>query len=207
VRVVPNLYPAFEHQEVVIHSPRHAVSFAQLSEHETALVAEAWRLRAGAARMQGFGYVHALINEGRAAGASLSHTHSQVVWLREEPPAVIAERGQGCGVCSLVFRAENVIFERDGLIALCPAAGRAPYELLLAPTGHGDGPFDIWLDGALALLAEMLGAWNAWLHADGHPHIEVVPRIGVFAGVELGAGIWVNIVPPEDAAARLREAV
>jgi UDPglucose--hexose-1-phosphate uridylyltransferase len=43
--------------------------------------------------------------------------------------------------------------------------------------------------------------WNAWLHAD---HIELVPRLTVLAGVELGAGIYVNAVAPEEAAAALR---
>ena len=41
----------------------------------------------------GLGYLHALVNEGRAAGASLAHSHSQLVWLDDEPPAVAAETG------------------------------------------------------------------------------------------------------------------
>ena len=45
---------------------------------------------------------------------------------------------------------------------------------------------------------------NAWLHA--RRHLEVVPRLSVLAGVELGAGIYVNTVAPEDAAAALRSA-
>ena len=47
---------------------------------------------------------------------------------------------------------------------------------------------------------------NAWLHDRGHWHIEVVPRLTVFAGIELGAGIYVNALAPEDAAAALRDA-
>ena len=41
---------------------------------------------------------------------------------------------------------------------------------------------------------------------DGHWHLELVPRLTVLAGVELGAGIYVNAVPPEDAAEALRGA-
>jgi len=44
--------------------------------------------------------------------------------------------------------------------------------------------------------------WNAWLHGD---HLELVPRLNVLAGVELGAGIYVNTVAPEDAAAAVRD--
>jgi UDPglucose--hexose-1-phosphate uridylyltransferase len=48
---------------------------------------------------------------------------------------------------------------------------------------------------------------NAWLHDQGHWHIEIVPRLTVFAGIELGAGIYVNSLAPETAAAALRDAV
>jgi len=83
VRVVPNLYPAFERQEVVVHSPRHVRSFAELRDDEVAAVAEAWQARRDAARGEGFDYVHALINEGAAAGSSLPHSHSQLVLLHD----------------------------------------------------------------------------------------------------------------------------
>ena len=46
---------------------------------------------------------------------------------------------------------------------------------------------------------------NAWLHDHGHWHLEVLPRLTVFGGIELGAGIYVNSVAPEEAAAELRE--
>jgi UDPglucose--hexose-1-phosphate uridylyltransferase len=48
--------------------------------------------------------------------------------------------------------------------------------------------------------------WNAWLHLGSHWHMEVVPRLTVFAGLELGAEIYVNVVAPESAAKALREA-
>ncbi len=46
---------------------------------------------------------------------------------------------------------------------------------------------------------------NAWLHTGRRWHIEVVPRLTVLAGIELGAGIYVNTVAPEEAAEQLRE--
>ncbi len=44
---------------------------------------------------------------------------------------------------------------------------------------------------------------NAWLHDSDDWHVEVLPRRAVLAGVELGAGIYVNPVAPEEAARRL----
>ena len=48
VRVVPNLYPALERQEVVVHSRQHIRSIAEADGDELELIAEAWRRRAAA---------------------------------------------------------------------------------------------------------------------------------------------------------------
>jgi UDPglucose--hexose-1-phosphate uridylyltransferase len=205
-RVVPNLYPAFERQEVVVSSPRHVRSLGELTREETDAVAQAWSGRAAAARAEGFPYLHALLNEGRDAGASLPHAHTQLVWLRETPPLVAAERG-------LALDGE-LVAERDGLVLVCPRVSRLPYELLIAPAkAEGDAFASPLLPAALDLLAdavrrvhEVEGAvpLNAWLHDTGHWHLEVLPRLAVLAGIELGAGIYVNALPPPEAAARLR---
>lgn len=207
---MPNLYPAFERQEVVVHSPRHVRTFAELSDEEVGAVAAAWTDRRRAAREAGFGYLHALVNEGAAAGSSLPHSHSQLVWLREEPPALAAE--QAGAVAELTAREDLAVVRRDGLVAVVHPAGRLPYESLVAASG-GDA-FD--LAAALGILRELVrrlraaeGAvpWNAWLHDGAEPHLELVPRLSILAGVELGAGIHVNTVAPEDAAAALRAVI
>ena len=219
LRVVPNLYPALERQEVVIHGPVHVRSLADLDDGLLALVGEAWRLRARAGRDQGLPHLHALVNEGRDAGASLPHSHSQLVWLPEEAPAVRAERGNGeCRLCALLARervdGRRLVAERDGCIALCPPAGRMPYELLVTPLAHEEDGFESpFLVAALSLTAAMLRRLrsvegprplNLWLHGGDHWHLEVLPRLTVLAGLELGAEVYVNSLPPEEAAARLR---
>ena len=207
---------------MVVHSPRHVRSFAELTNQEIGFVAGAWSERAAAAQAEGFRYVHALLNEGRDAGASLAHSHSQLVWLREPPPAVIAERtGDSCGVCELLARERSDralgIGEADGLVMLVAYGGRLPYELVIAGQHSGESAFEagVGLEMALGLLTDGLRALravegpvpvNAWLHDGEHWHIEVVPRLSVLAGVELGAGIYVNTLAPEEAAERLRGA-
>ena len=212
MRVVPNLYPAFERQEVVVHSPRHVTSVADLSETELSAVAGAWKARALAAREEGFSYVHAVVNEGRAAGASLLHSHSQLVWLKSAPPAVAVERHEDCAVCGLLVD-ESLELEPGVVVH---RAGRAPYELLIAAAEHDEQGFESpllpWALKAAARWIRRLHSiegrvpLNAWLHAEGHWHLEVMPRLTVFAGVELGAGIYVNPLPPEQAAQSLRQA-
>ena len=180
-----------------MHSPRHVRTFAELSDDEVAAIAVAWQARRQAALDEGFAYVHALINEGAAAGSSLPHSHSQLVWLRERPPEVARETGTATELLR-----ELVVAERGSMRAAVHRAGRLPYETLI-----GGEPFE--LEDALLLLRDVVGRiralegalpWNAWLHEG---HLELVPRLSVLAGVELGAGIYVNTVAPEDAAAAL----
>ena len=220
VRIVPNLYPAFAHHEVVVHTPRHVRSIADLTEEELGAVAAAWRARAAALRAGGAPYVQALVNEGRAAGASLAHTHSQLVGLPAEPPAASLESDGRCRLCDVLASERDDparhVLERDGVVVHAAYAGRLPYELLVAPVEHEADAFtSAALTTALTLAAEAVRRLvavegrvplNAWLHDGNHWHLEIVPRLSVLAGLELGAGIYVNTLAPEEAAERLRNA-
>lgn len=197
VRVVPNLYPALERQEVVVHSRRHVRSLAELEGDEPELVAEAWQRRAAAVP----GYVHALVNEGRKAGSSLPHSHSQLVWLPESPPARARPRLE-------------VFAEVDGLVVGCPWASRLPYETVIAPEQPDpSGIASTLLGPAVRRLVAVVGRLhavegpvplNAWLEHDAHDwRLVLLPRLTILAGLELGAGIFVNTLPPEEAARRL----
>lgn len=228
VRVAPNLYPAFERQQVVIHSPDHVRSLGDLSGGQLALIVEAWARIAEEAWSEGFDHLLVFVNEGEAAGASRHHSHSQTVWLDREPPQIAAEaprlRRDGCALCALLADlppalrlAERELEQGTVLLAVSPT-GRAPYELLIAPSEHLADAFGETeqLAAALALAADGIRRLNAvegptpfnlWLHnfqGDGHWHLELVPRLSGFAGMELGAGIYVNTLAPEEAAARLR---
>jgi len=202
VRVVPNLYPALERQEVVVHGPEHHRSLAEVRDTTLDLVAEAWQRRAH----DNGGTMFAFVNEGADAGASLPHSHSQLAWLPAAPPAVAAERGPG---------EVDTVLERDGLVAGCPRASRAPFEVQIAPErAEPSGLTSDLLGAALRLLAELVRRvrhaqdtdvpFNAWLHDGAHWHLELVPRTTRLAGLELGAGVYINALAPEDAAAKLR---
>jgi len=196
VRVVPNLYPAFARQEVVIHSPRHVRTFADLLDDEVEAVAQAWEARRETVAT---GYLHACINEGRAAGSSLAHSHSQLVWFAEPPPEVAREHGP------VPLEDELVFAERDGIRAAAHPAGRLPYESLIAGERFDLHVVLLLLRETVQRLRAVEGPvpWNAWLHPG---HLELVPRLNVLAGVELGAGVYVNTVAPDDAARALRGA-
>jgi UDPglucose--hexose-1-phosphate uridylyltransferase len=197
VRVVPNLYPALERQEVVVHSRRHVRSIAELDDEEVRLVGRAWQRRA----TDNPGNVFALVNEGRQAGSSLPHSHSQLAWLPEPLPTYARPRGEP-------------FLESEGFVVVCPWASRLPYETVIAPAE----PNGTWLQGAalgdallllrriVRRLHELEGAvpLNAWLEYDEHDwRIVLLPRLTILAGLELGAELFVNTLPPEEAAERL----
>lgn len=192
VRVVPNLYPAFERQEVVIHSPEHVRSFAELDDEQVALVAEAWTER------NDDGGAIALINEGRLAGASLPHSHSQLVWT-DVPPEPLERLPE--------LLSQYELARRGNVVSAVHPLGAGPYECLVGPLGGDD------LANGLILLRDLarrlhtvagMRPWNAWLHHGPPGHLHFVPRLTALAGLELGAGVYVNIVPPEQAAEALR---
>ena len=108
-----------------------------------------------------------------------------------------------------------MVTEPGGLVAWCPWVSRLPYECAIAPVEpEADGFASALLAPALQLLAELIrrlhelegpAPLNAWLHNNETGwRLVLLPRLTVFAGLELGAGIYVNTLPPEEAASRLR---
>ena len=179
----------------MIHSPDHIRSFAWLDDDHVALVAEAWERRMA----DEGGSVLAFVNEGRLAGSSLPHSHSQLVWLDlpDEPTEQLPR-----------LLEQHPVLHRGDVVAAVHPVGAAPYESLIGPHAR-EGEL---ADGLLLLRdlvrrlqgLEGLRPWNAWLHPGPPWHLHVVPRLTALAGIELGAGIYVNVMPPQRAAERLR---
>ena len=222
-RVVPNKFPAIQGQEVVVHGPAHVVAFSEVTTDAIAAVAEAWRRRHEHHRSAGAAWVMVAVNEGPAAGASLDHSHSQVIPFDQVPPAVALQQAAfegGCRLCAAVgIEDARTVLRRDGLRIFAPAWSRFPYELWIVPDAHRPDP--AWgelaavLGEAVRRLRGVLGvdlAWNAVVYAapvgaaDWHWHAEIWPRLAVAASVEFGAGMWVQISDPDVVSAELRSA-
>jgi UDPglucose--hexose-1-phosphate uridylyltransferase len=225
--------PASGAHEVIVHAPEHVTSLADLRAEQLAIAIDAWRARLSAHPEAA--YLHLIVNEGLAAGASLEHTHAQLYGLPFVPALVARERERftahntrtmgGCLLCDLlqeeVRRNERVVAVDEHAVLLAPYASRMPYELQLVPRKHALSildydvpPADLLLDG-LARLKRALGGLpplNLWLRSAPrgaehfHWRIDVLPRITHLAGLELGAGVAVNVYPPERVAQDLREA-
>jgi UDPglucose--hexose-1-phosphate uridylyltransferase len=224
IRVVPNKYPALPGHEVVVHGSAHAVAIVDTAPGVLEQALLMWGRRRDVHRAAGSEVLLAGINEGAGAGASLPHSHSQLVPFAEAPPDQVRRAeafAEGCPLCHLLGEADGrTVTEAEGLRALCPPWSRLPYELLVMPEQHAAEVGDREaLARAVRTLAAKLRAvfgadlsWNAMLHeapltgGDWHWHLELTPRLTVWGLIELGAGVWVNVVDPLDAAATLRDA-
>jgi UDPglucose--hexose-1-phosphate uridylyltransferase len=220
--------------EVVVNAPQARVSLSQLEPAQVATAVEVWRARIRHHTERGAAYVHVIVNERQEAGASLPHTHAQVYALPFVPAQVARERERfgahatrtmggnllGDLVQEEVRRRERIVAVDDEAVLIAPYASRLPFQLMLAPRRpqprfEDDSAGAALLHDALTRLARRFGApppLNLWVRTapPGTEHfgwrIDIQPRLTHLAGLEMGAGVNLNIVAPELAAAELRDA-
>ena len=255
VRVVPNKYPAFSGtdpmvvshlgpvftqapasgvHDVIVLSPDHNVSWADIDADHSARIMAAIRARMLEHSAQaGLRYSQAVVNSGREAGASIEHPHGQLMSMPFIPGEAANElagfaRFQGnCLLCAVIDAesevSHRIVYEDSRVVMLCPFWSGTPYEMLLIPRAHETHLYaaqeqDLAAIGAsvqlaLASLRSRLGdvAYNLMFHsapfrttADFHWHVHVVPKISTRGGFEMGSGVLINVVPPERAAEDLK---
>jgi UDPglucose--hexose-1-phosphate uridylyltransferase len=183
----------------------------------------------------GLRYSQAIVNQGREAGASLEHPHGQLMGIPFVPREITDEQAGfarfagNCLLCTTVDAEESagnrVVYADDDVLVVCPFWSGAPFEMLVLPRHHGAhlaqaSPTDLAAVGralqrGLAALRSTLGdvAYNVIFHSapyktagDFHWHAHVVPKATTVAGFELGTGVVINVVSPEEAASTLRPA-
>jgi UDPglucose--hexose-1-phosphate uridylyltransferase len=133
-----------------------------------------------------------------------------------------------CPYCAMLEQElesdSRVVMATDNFVLLCPYASRFPFEMCLLPRRHASrfeeqstdelNELAHVLKEALSRLGTVLDqpAYNYYLHTaplhEGqlrhyHWHMEIFPRLAQLAGFELGGGMFINPVPPEQAARML----
>jgi UDPglucose--hexose-1-phosphate uridylyltransferase len=225
--------PATGAHEVVINGPQPVSSLLELPPDQLETAMRVWAERIAA--HDEASYVHVIVNEGKEAGASLPHTHAQLYALPFVPAAVARERErftayrdrtQGRNlledlVQEEVRRRERVFAIDDEAVALCPYAARMPFHVQVVPRrpagrfGEGGPTGARLLHEVLERLRAVLGhvpPFNAWVRTLPRGaeswcwRIELQPRLAQLAGLEVGTGVHLNVLAPEDAAERLRQA-
>lgn len=221
--------------EVFVFSPDHSMRLDMFSDEKITELMVALKSRFIAhAATPNIRYTQAIVNHGREAGASLSHPHGQLLGLPFVPGEILEEERAferfkgGCLVCTTVeaeSQGERFVLENQHVSVVCPFWSSSPYELLLMPKQHHQhlteasdaalAAMGIAIRDALSHLVSALGdiAFNlvfhtAPAHHEGmyHWHVHLWPKLTTAAGFERGTGVMINIVPPEDAASKLRSA-
>lgn len=188
VRVVPNKYPALVIEgdlakegvglydqmngigahEVIIETPHHDEKFADFSVEDMAKVFRSYKERIlDLGKDPRFKYVMVFKNHGQAAGASLEHSHSQLIALPILPEMIVSEL-QGakshydykerCVFCDIIRQEiktkERVVCQNDSYITITPFAPRTPFEMWVLPKKHAS-KYSLMDDSALYELADI----------------------------------------------------
>lgn len=224
---------AYGTQEVIIESRDHSKEMAELSEAEIENILRMYASRtAELQKNDKIDYILCFKNQGSKAGASIVHAHSQVFASHVIPPDVHAELGLAqnyevkhkiCAYCDIVkkeMKTERKIFEDKNVAAFCPYASEFHYEAWIFTKRHLDNITKLNDDEiksfarALKIILGKLHAldlsFNYFLHQvvsdrSQHFYLKIQPRDSIWAGVELGSGMVINSMPPEEAARYYRE--
>jgi len=177
VRVVPNKYPALQIEatgkksgigiydvidgvgahEVIIESPDHEKTLADLTPDHVSLILHVYRERLrDLYKDPRFKYVLIFKNHGQRAGASLAHPHSQLiatpivprnVTMKLESAKQHFQVKERCLICDIIQQeistGSRVIASQDGFIAFTPFASRFPFEVFIAPIEHNHNFADV----------------------------------------------------------------
>jgi UDPglucose--hexose-1-phosphate uridylyltransferase len=167
VRVIPNKFPALRIEgelnreadgiydcmngvgahEVVIDTPDHNQALEERPVADIALALTACKERMiDLQKDVRFRYILVFKNVGREAGASLHHSHYQLIATPVTPYSVKAkllgaqdyyQRKERCVFHDLLRQEQRdgrrIVFENPGFLAFCPYASRFPFELCLLP--------------------------------------------------------------------------
>ncbi len=216
VRVIPNKFPVLPDHEVVIHTPEHISSFSELSEKNIRFILLAYKQRIMFFKEKYENQnLNVLIycNQGFSAGASLEHSHSQILVLDsnldpEFPP---------------VQPVENKVFENDYFDIYCPEYSEWPYELWIQTKRNiFFEETDAAETDALSTLLKKIIIKLKKIHSSMHKlkidfgynwyiyprrpwYLRIMPRFTQWAGLELASNIKVNTIPPKEAAKCYKE--
>jgi len=189
VRVVSNKFPALQIEgelqrraegiydkmngvgahEVVIESPAHGDELSHLDVEQISLILTAYRARMiDLSRDKRFRYMQVFKNHGEAAGASLEHTHTQLVATPIVPRRILEEISgceqhfrlkERCIFCDIIDQemteGKRVVAENPDYLAIEPFAPRFPFETWILPKTH-QASFEQAYQGSFLPLARIL---------------------------------------------------
>jgi len=226
--------PASGIHEVLVLSPDHHAGWGDLEDSQSDLVMAAIRDRVDShSRSGALRYTQVIVNSGREAGASIAHPHGQLLGMPFVPRELVDEQAGfarfsgSCLLCTTIDAEEDaglrVVYSDDQVVVICPFWSSLPFEMLIMPRHHDahlNDSSDADLAGVGRAIRDVLGrlgdrlgdpAYNLVFHsapyrASGsfHWHAHLMPKLTTAAAFEMGTGVPINVVAPEEAADALR---
>lgn len=225
---------AYGAHELVIETPNPNIHIEDLPTKHVAEILDVYARRTLAlSKNPRIKYVLIFKNSGGRAGASLCHAHSQIFATEFVPPTLLdksarvqAHRAKysDCIYCDVVKKerlSKRFIWEDQNIVAFCPYASMHNYEVWILPKRHRDNITQLNHSERLswahimrkvlfAINHKLLLPYNYYFHqlvddVDQHFYMKIIPRGSSWAGVEIGSGLIINPIPPEDAAKFYRE--
>jgi UDPglucose--hexose-1-phosphate uridylyltransferase len=210
--------------EIIVETPNHKKQLWDLNEKQLKQLLEVYSSRiTELSSVPNIKYVCLFKNHGKEGGTSLLHSHSQIIAYNKIPKLIqdevdISNLYQGCPYCQILNiekTSDRRCFENENFVAFTPYASRFHFEIWIFPKEHINNITemdDIKLEDLASILKQILkklkglnAPYNIQFHyspegEDLHFHIEVCPRLAVWAGFELLTNDTINSLPPEDAA-------
>ncbi|MEA4972308.1 MAG: galactose-1-phosphate uridylyltransferase [Candidatus Metalachnospira sp.] len=224
--------------EVIVDTPEHLGTIHDFSVEHLFEVLKVVKKRYDAIYAdKDIKYVQVFKNCGPDSGASIMHSHWQIIGVpvipREQSNIIehkkkYKEEKDSCIICAMVEyekkKGIRIIDESENFIAYSPFASRLSYESDIAVKKH-IGSFGEFDDDMLFEFAQMLKnilvgtklvrkdiCYNLCFEDtpkgyDGHWFMRVIPRMGNPAGFEYGTNSYINPIMPEDAAEFMRKKI
>ncbi|MBI4122556.1 MAG: DUF4931 domain-containing protein [Parcubacteria group bacterium] len=224
---------AYGTQEVVIETPDPNQGLDELPVRHIAELLEVYAERTRAIqKIKDINYILVFKNDGGRAGASIRHAHSQIFATSFVPPHIAdklqktleyrLKRGTHpyLDILKKEMKGPRAIWENRHAACFAPYASMHNYECWIMPKRLADNVSALTaaerrsiatiLKHVLGRISTMGLSYNYYFHQvveeeDQHLYIKVTPRGQFWAGIEIGSGIIINSVAPEDAAAFYRE--
>ena len=235
IRCFPNKFPAFMAEsknaygrhEIIVETPDHQKTLSELSEENLSDYLLVLKKRMLAAQEDAqLRYTCVFKNEGIAAGASLEHSHSQLVSMKFVPPFAKKLGKKAGAFAKLAARQPKTTFAQNGeFFAFCPKASRFHFEAWIVPKQPMSSlaMMDERQIGSLAgILKTALGAidaatgfgpYNISFHSAPHGesgfpfHVQILPRLSTWAGFEFASEMVMISFVPEEASKHLASLV
>jgi UDPglucose--hexose-1-phosphate uridylyltransferase len=199
VRVIPNKFPITDIHELIIHSPDHRAHLNELPPEHVRKIFTAYKMRYLANKDKG--QVFIFHNHGKMGAESLPHPHTQLCVVPNEIAISAGRLGDYT----------NIAMETDKFVVFCPETSEWPYETWVAPKRRGFQfgeidddeltDFSQLVPKILTKLEQKLdgeSGFNYYIYPGGDWYWRLVPRVIVPGGFEIGTGIRVNIVDPQE---------